>query len=308
MAADGLLRRRAPRRSGSSRSSHRPTRDRSPDRPRPRGLRLLFEASLCPGRLDRTVKSGFAGLLSWDSSVRPSIDLLPGPGQSGVATDPVPDRQVRDRCRPRGFAPPRRFFRPRKSRACCIPLPILGFAAFGAQMRSPRDAFRTPRRIPSPTAAPRHRGRCLSCGSPTTGRARLLAQPDRTGGPRRQMGSGPPIARRTSTHLRGSPGTGLTRCRRAPGSSGRRPIRTRPPLPDAAPIGRAAASGPCSADEFVPYRTGLATGDGKHGSSWASFPFKAFLRDPLRHPAPRERGAIGRGIPAGVRRPAACAA
>ena len=80
MAADGLLRRRAPRRSGSSRSSHRPTRDRSPDRPRPRGLRLLFEASLCPGRLDRTVKSGFAGLLSWDSSVRPSIDLLPGPG------------------------------------------------------------------------------------------------------------------------------------------------------------------------------------------------------------------------------------
>lgn len=93
MAVDGLLRRRAPRRSGSSRSSHRPTRDRSPDRPRPRGLRLLFEASLCPGRLDRMVKSGFAGLLSWDSSVRPSIDLLPGPGQTGVSTDRVPDRQ-----------------------------------------------------------------------------------------------------------------------------------------------------------------------------------------------------------------------
>jgi len=40
---------------------------------------------------------------------RPSIDMLPGPGQSGVATEQVPGRQVRSRCRPRGFAPPRRF-------------------------------------------------------------------------------------------------------------------------------------------------------------------------------------------------------
>jgi len=44
---------------------------------------------------------GFVGL--------PSIDMLPGPGQYGVATEQVPGRQVRSRCRPRGFAPPRRF-------------------------------------------------------------------------------------------------------------------------------------------------------------------------------------------------------
>jgi len=67
--------------------------------------------------------------------------------------------------RPRGFAPPRRLPPPERSRACCIPLPILGFAAFPtrsprfrADRRLPRDALRTPRRmIPSGsrTASPR---------------------------------------------------------------------------------------------------------------------------------------------------------
>jgi hypothetical protein len=157
----------------------------------------------------------------------PSIDTLPGPGHAGVSTDEVPNRQVRDRCRPRGFAPPRRFAVPgsrglvaSRCRSWGSPRFVrcraTGRAGHRA-VRSPRDAFRTPRRIPSPTAAPRHRGRCLSCGSPTSGRTPLLAQLDRTESPRRQMGSGPPIARRTSTHLRRSTGSGLTRCRRAPG-------------------------------------------------------------------------------------------
>jgi hypothetical protein len=42
----------------------------------------------------------------------------------------------------------------------------------------PRDALRTPRRIPSPIAAPRHRGRCTSCGSTASDSpSRPLAQP-----------------------------------------------------------------------------------------------------------------------------------
>ena len=49
---------------------------------------------------------------------------------------------------------------------------------------APRGAFHTPRRIPSPAAAPRHRGRCPPALPPDAG----------------PMGSGPPIARRTSTH------------------------------------------------------------------------------------------------------------
>jgi len=70
--------------------------------------------------------------------------------------------------RPRGFSPPRRLaptaepvasYRLLALRACCIPLPILGFVAFlltPGRFRPaavPRDAF-TPRRISLPTAAP----------------------------------------------------------------------------------------------------------------------------------------------------------
>jgi len=59
--------------------------------------------------------------------------------------------------RPRGFAPPRRFPPLYESRACCIPLPILGFSAFPLwspgrrpeRYRAfPRCRIRTPRRNP----------------------------------------------------------------------------------------------------------------------------------------------------------------
>lgn len=69
--------------------------------------------------------------------------------------------------RPRGFTPPRRLPPLGRSRACCIPLPVMGFAAFpdtgfldrpGTCTRQapgrqecrciPRDAVHTPRRIP----------------------------------------------------------------------------------------------------------------------------------------------------------------
>jgi len=61
--------------------------------------------------------------------------------------------------RPRGFAPPRRFPPLERPRACCIPLPVMGFVAFRAfavlaTLFTPLEEFH------STAAAPRHRGRC----------------------------------------------------------------------------------------------------------------------------------------------------
>jgi hypothetical protein len=183
---------------------------------------------LCPGRLDRTeIRS--AGLLSWDSPVRPSIVSLRDRVSAGVATGRGPGSPDPERLPPSWFRTTSTVCRPRRSRACCIPLPILGFAAFRyaaltpdepelRAARTPRDAHSYPSKNPlvgSRTTSP---WPLLSCGSRITSRARPLAQPGRTGERRRPMGSGPTIARRTSTHR----------------SDG------------------AAASGPCSADEFVP--------------------------------------------------------
>jgi len=74
---------------------------------------------------------------------------------------------------PRGFSPPRWVPPLHPLRACCIPLPILGFAAFPClALRSktgPRDTSPRRRTYPSKnspsTAAPRHRGRCAPCRS-----------------------------------------------------------------------------------------------------------------------------------------------
>jgi hypothetical protein len=74
---------------------------------------------------------------------------------------------------PRGFSPPRWVPPLHPLRACCIPLPILGFAAFPClALRSktgPRDTFPRRRTYPSKnspsTAAPRHRGPCAPCRS-----------------------------------------------------------------------------------------------------------------------------------------------
>jgi hypothetical protein len=72
--------------------------------------------------------------------------------------------------RPRGFSPPRRFSPREDPRACCIPLPVLGFEPFPAScdlIRRPGPHWRFPTRgfapsegLHSPAAAPRHRGRC----------------------------------------------------------------------------------------------------------------------------------------------------
>jgi hypothetical protein len=74
---------------------------------------------------------------------------------------------------PRGFSPPRWVPPLHPLRACCIPLPILGFAAFPClALRSktgPRDTSPRRRTYPSKnspsTAVPRHRVRCTPCRS-----------------------------------------------------------------------------------------------------------------------------------------------
>lgn len=78
--------------------------------------------------------------------------------------------------RPRGFSPPRRLSPRHDLRACCIPLPILGFAAFRAtsnrsRTRAPPRCASTLRRGPPPSAAPGHPGPCH------------LAVPSRSAGP-----------------------------------------------------------------------------------------------------------------------------
>jgi len=59
--------------------------------------------------------------------------------------------------RPRGFAPPRRLPPTRRARACCIPIPILGFLAFLAIRPSPRRGFVPPEGSSSFGAVSRHR-------------------------------------------------------------------------------------------------------------------------------------------------------
>jgi len=97
------------------------------------------------------------------SALRPSIDR-PFRGSSREVTVRVHSRMrsklliLRPRdanpevmFRPRGFAPPRRLSPRDGSRACCIPLPTMGFVTFPAlqpeDLRAPRDAT-TPRRTP----------------------------------------------------------------------------------------------------------------------------------------------------------------
>jgi hypothetical protein len=72
---------------------------------------------------------------------RPSTDVSnarPLPDRARLRTRPGGSEEPRCRrhhpssipLRPRGFAPPRRFSPREGPRACCIPLPVLGFAAF----------------------------------------------------------------------------------------------------------------------------------------------------------------------------------
>jgi len=114
-----------------------------------------------PSRAPLSCGPALTGLLSWDSSERTlsRASLVPPLHRRGLYAS-TPARRCRrasdSRCqlefpfRPRGFSPPRRFPPRGDLRACCIPLPILGFVVFPAIARIPRDVSCTPRRTASP--------------------------------------------------------------------------------------------------------------------------------------------------------------
>jgi hypothetical protein len=207
------------------------TRSAAPPWPSPplRSLRSALADSTGP-------KSGSAGRLSWDSPVRPSIVCPSGTGSRPVLPpDVVPNRLTRNGSalvvshHLDGLPSPEvaGLLHPAADpgvRRVSIRRLDSGRTGASGRAHSPRRTFvpleESPRRQPHHVTV----AVALMRFAMFTSRARPLAQPGRTGERRRPMGSGPPIARRTSTHR----------------SDG------------------AATSGPCSADEFVPnpYRSG----------------------------------------------------
>jgi hypothetical protein len=100
--------------------------------------------------------------------------------RSSVRPLPLTREPASARCCQRAGRVPSAWFRTTSTgfserclRACCIPLPIMGFAAFQhlldrfgpktgrPEERIPAARFIPPEGFPSPVAVPRHRGRCL---------------------------------------------------------------------------------------------------------------------------------------------------
>jgi len=180
---------------------------------RPRGCRSPSARSLPEGTVranlltfaplrSRTDRPGrFLGLLSWVPSTHPShvsseMRLSPLHRHARAASTPATTINRRFGSvgstpevpfRPRGFSPPRRFPPLHESRACCIPLPILGSTAFPLWSSPPedwdallfsRDAGPYPSKNSSPTAGARHRARCpLAVLYPITASPRLSPLP-----------------------------------------------------------------------------------------------------------------------------------
>jgi len=140
--------------------------------------------------------------LSWDSSNSPPSTCLRCVHSHRRCRQLRPlGCHPRDSFRPRGFSPPRRFPPQRRSRACCIPQPTMGFVAFRASGAAARQAgggrrealpatlFVPLEEFPSPAAAPCHHGRCL----PAVTIRRPAGAPVRRSGPPHQPLE-PPVA------------------------------------------------------------------------------------------------------------------
>jgi hypothetical protein len=170
-------------------------------RPFPEGIVRANLLTFAPLRSHTDRPGRFFGLLSWVPSAHPShvsseMRLSPLHRHARAASTPATTA-----CRrfgpegatpevpfhPRGFSPPRRFPPLHESRACCIPLPILGSTAFllvvsRSEDRDspplPRDAGPYPSKNSSPTAGTRHRVRCpLAVLCPITAASRLFPLP-----------------------------------------------------------------------------------------------------------------------------------
>jgi len=102
-------------------------------------------------RAERPFGHPYARLPSTGSTERPLPPTLPS-----ASAPRVPPSKFS--FRPRGFSPPRRFPPLGGSRACCIPLPVLGFAAFPVL-----TGFRSPPiRRPTTNGVPMHSPRRVS--------------------------------------------------------------------------------------------------------------------------------------------------
>lgn len=167
--------------------------------------------------------------LSWDSSVRLSIDVLSEPGPLAL---PPPGRvgmPLPTHCRSRGFAPPQRLTVSRKVQEYCILLPIMGFVAFHTACRSCGPGKPAAAHIAIPATrfvpleeSPRQQPHRVTAAVAFLRFHRPPGQPDV---PADSMGSGRPIAQPTSTHHLGPPRR--PKSSRAPQASIGPPIRPR---------------------------------------------------------------------------------
>jgi len=247
--------------------------DRSPDRARPRGLRLPFEAPFQPWpRRSPHRSAGRSAASRGIRRVSPPSTCFRNRARDVAVALPL-DCRVQRGCRPRGFAPPRRFAVSGRRGLVASRCRSWGSPRFGRRIRDPvrRPEIEppSPRRVSHPSKNPLAGSRTVSprplppCGSADPPRAR------REGPPPAAMGSGPPIARRTSTHR-----------------SGRPPDRITLPLPGAWSDDRASRPlrGLAPPTSSCRLRAGLDTDGGRHASSWASFPFKVLSPAPRRAP------------------------
>jgi hypothetical protein len=142
-----------------------------------RGLRSSPEPPLCTDLAIRAPRPGRTSAASLGiraegafSSTPPTVSPLHRPAARASTPTGLQAARLRRRgatlavpFRPRGFSPPRRLPPLDRSRACCIPLPILGFAAFHRTTRSIRTTTwvlrpsrppRSPRRVSHPSKFP----------------------------------------------------------------------------------------------------------------------------------------------------------
>jgi len=169
--------------------------------------------------------------------------------------------------RPRGFAPPRRLSPREGPRACCIPLPVLGFAAF--------------RRNPLPTVTrASHRGGPTSCRGETGPAPRDASTLRRVPPARSRTVSPRPDPSLPSWHRR-VVALPAPRCRSAEVARSDRAPRLR---------GVALRTGPLRQTPFrMPERSFLP---------WACVPFE--VRLPPQHPGPCRGDPVGpEGSPSG---------
>jgi len=178
----------------------------------------------------------------------------------------------------------------------CVPLLRTGQAGRRAH-RHPRDAFRTPRRIPSPAAAPRHRGRCLLTVPPTSGPA---------GRPRRFDGLWPTDC---SADLHTSPGASSTTevIASSPGIDRAPDTAALPPPPlrveaDRGSTGRVGRFKALLRRRVRASRTGLVTGDASTVLPGLRSPSRSSCIRPCGRDRRRHRRS-GRGHRAPIRRP-----